>query len=90
MTEKTHETLCQNAAPRKTSGNNRTEDDRHGRQDFNKRLRDFLREKNGAEATIKDTIDEKFSEPRRSCFIDEKGEALGNTNEKRVTPGVSC
>lgn len=36
--------------------------------------RDFLQEKkkNGAEAMIKDRLDEKFSEPRRSGFVDKR------------------
>lgn len=54
-----------------------------------KDLEIFFREKIGAEAMFKDRSDEKFSEPRRSRFVDEKCEVMGNINEMRVTPVVS-
>lgn len=64
--------LCKNAEKRKRSGNNEREDDRYGGQGFNKRLIFFRKKKNGAETMIKDRSDEKFSELRRSGFIDKR------------------
>lgn len=69
---KAHEMLCKNAEKRKRSGNNGREDDRYGGQDFNKRQRFSSGKKNGAEAMIKDRLDEKFSERRRSGFVDKR------------------
>lgn len=65
--------LCKNAEKRKRSGNNEREDGRYGGQGFNKRQRFSSGKKKWNRGNvIKDRIDEKVFEPRRSGFIDKR------------------